>query len=84
MNPSEALDEDDPAPQVAWLQSGVLSAGALAVVLVPHHNPGHATLLQRGKNNNNTAVRGRKKQKQKNSRPPTICSALTLCKVFGI
>lgn len=48
MNSGKALDDDDPASQVTWLQGGMLSAGALAVVLVTDHNPGQTILLQTG------------------------------------
>lgn len=35
----EALDDYGSSSEVARLQGGVLSAGALAVVLITHHNP---------------------------------------------
>lgn len=46
MDPGKALDNDDPASQVTWLQGSVFSARALAVVLITDHNPGHTILLQ--------------------------------------
>lgn len=41
VNPGEALDNDGSSSQVPRLQGGVLSAGALAIVVISHHDPGH-------------------------------------------
>lgn len=47
MNPSKTLDDDGSAAQVPGLQRRVLSAGALAVVVVPDHDPRQPVGLQR-------------------------------------
>ena len=46
MNAGEALDNDRPSPQVPGLQRRVLSAAALAVILVADHAPLDAVRLQ--------------------------------------
>lgn len=47
VNSSKALDDDGPSSQVPGLQRRVLPAGALAVVVVPDHDPRQPVGLQR-------------------------------------
>ena len=39
MNPSKALDDDGPSPEVPWLQSSVFSTAALPVVGITNDHP---------------------------------------------
>lgn len=45
MNSGEALDNDGSSSQMPGLQRSMLSAGALTVVVVSDHHPGHTVGL---------------------------------------
>ena len=45
MDASKALDDDGCAPEVSWLQGGMLPAAPLTIVGIPYDHPGYITGL---------------------------------------